>query len=84
MIEAVGHEQLAGVLRASCGDRLGPAARWCSRRSRSPTRDFAAHARSVDFIKRYVFPGGELVSLGALCDAAARDAATCARRISRI
>ena len=28
--------------------------------------------RSVDFIKRYIFPGGQLVSLGAMLDSASR------------
>jgi cyclopropane-fatty-acyl-phospholipid synthase len=37
-----------------------------------PDQHFAAHKRSVDFIKRYVFPGGELVSVGAVNEAARR------------
>ena len=37
-----------------------------------PDRDFEASTRSVDFIKRYVFPGGQLVSVAALGGAAAR------------
>jgi len=37
----------------------------------NPERDYEASLRNVDFAKRYVFPGGQLVSLGAICDAAA-------------
>jgi cyclopropane-fatty-acyl-phospholipid synthase len=34
-------------------------------------RDFAGHRNSIDFIKRYIFPGGELLAVGALAQAAA-------------
>jgi cyclopropane-fatty-acyl-phospholipid synthase len=37
-----------------------------------PERDLAASIRNVEFIKRYVFPGGQLVSVGSICDAIAR------------
>jgi cyclopropane-fatty-acyl-phospholipid synthase len=37
-----------------------------------PERDLAESLRSVDFVKRHVFPGGQLVSLGSLCEAIAR------------
>jgi cyclopropane-fatty-acyl-phospholipid synthase len=35
-----------------------------------PDRHYAAHTRSVDFIKRYIFPGSDLVSLGAVSSSA--------------
>ena len=36
-----------------------------------PERDLAGSLRNVDFVKRYVFPGGQLVSIGAICAAIA-------------
>jgi cyclopropane-fatty-acyl-phospholipid synthase len=72
MIEAVGHENLAAFFRI-CGERLRPEGAMLLQAITIPDRDFAAYTRNVDFIKRYIFPGGELVSLGAL-----HAAATCA------
>jgi cyclopropane-fatty-acyl-phospholipid synthase len=71
MIEAVGHAQLDTFLRV-CGERLAPGGSLLLQAITVPDQDFAAHVRSVDFIKRYVFPGGELVSIGAVGDAARR------------
>ncbi|RIL05778.1 MAG: SAM-dependent methyltransferase [Proteobacteria bacterium] len=71
MIEAVGHAQLPGYFRA-CSERLRPGGRMFLQAITVPERDFAASVRNVEFIKRYVFPGGQLVSVGAICDAIAR------------
>ncbi len=57
------------------GDLLPPAAarcskprraRCCCRRSPSPTSATSARRDEVDFIQRYIFPGGLLPSVGAL------------------
>ncbi len=69
MIEAVGHEQLESFFRV-CGERLEPDGVMVLQAITVPDRDLEEHVRSVDFIKRYIFPGGELVSVGAVNDAA--------------
>jgi len=71
MIEAVGHAHLDSFFRI-CGERLRSDGVMVLQAITVPDRDYEAHKRSVDFIKRYVFPGGELVSPGSLLAAAAR------------
>lgn len=71
MIEAVGHEQLETFFDV-CGERLKPDGVMVLQAITVPDKDFEAHMRSIDFIKRYIFPGGELVSVGAVNDAASR------------
>ncbi len=71
MVEAVGHEYLETFFRV-CSDRLRPEGVMVLQGITVPDQDYAAHKRNVDFIKRYIFPGGELVSVGALNEAAAR------------
>ena len=58
MIEAVGHQHWEDYFR-SCSERL------------APEGIMAIHA-IVDFIKKYIFPGGQLVSHAALIQAMAR------------
>ena len=69
MIEAVGHEQLETFFEV-CGERLKPDGVMVLQGITVPDQDFEAHTRSIDFIKRYIFPGGELVSVGSMNDAA--------------
>jgi cyclopropane-fatty-acyl-phospholipid synthase len=71
MIEAVGHEQLETFFEV-CGSRLESHGAMALQAITIPDRDFEGHVRSVDFIKRYIFPGGELVSVGGMNDAASR------------
>jgi len=71
MIEAVGHANLPAFFRA-CSDRLRPGGRMFLQAITVPERNLERSLRSVDFIKRHVFPGGQLVSLGAICTAIAR------------
>jgi cyclopropane-fatty-acyl-phospholipid synthase len=71
MIEAVGHKQLETFFDV-CGERLKPDGVMALQAITVPDKDFEAHVRSIDFIKRYIFPGGELVSVGAMNDAASR------------
>ncbi len=71
MVEAVGHEHLDAFQRV-CSERLTPQGAMLLQAITVHDRDLDAHLRSVDFIKRYIFPGGELVSIGALGAAAAR------------
>ena len=71
MIEAVGHANLPAYFRA-CNDRLRPGGAMFLQAITNPENAYEASLRNVDFVKRYVFPGGQVVSLGAICDAAAR------------
>ena len=77
MIEAVGHEHLRDFFRV-CGERLAPGRRDAAPGDHDPRpATTRRHTRSVDFIKRYIFPGGELVSVGAV-DGPRQRAPTCA------
>ncbi len=71
MIEAVGHEHLEDFFRV-CSERLRPTGLMALQAITIPDQDLESHRHTVDFIKRYIFPGGELVSLLALSDAARR------------
>jgi cyclopropane-fatty-acyl-phospholipid synthase len=71
MVEAVGHEHLRTWFRA-CAERLAPAGRAVIQAIVIRDQEYRRARRTVDFIKRYVFPGGCLPSIGALVDAASR------------
>jgi cyclopropane-fatty-acyl-phospholipid synthase len=71
MVEAVGHDHLPDYFRA-CAERLRPAGRAAIQAIVIRDQAYERARRTVDFIKRYVFPGGCLPSVGALVDAAAR------------
>jgi cyclopropane-fatty-acyl-phospholipid synthase len=71
MIEAVGHRNYDAYFRA-CSERLQPDGAMLLQAITVRDRDFEASTRSVDFIKRYVFPGGQCASVGAVCDSVAR------------
>jgi cyclopropane-fatty-acyl-phospholipid synthase len=71
MIEAVGHAHLPEFFR-TCNDRLRPGGTMFLQAITNPERSYEASVRNVDFVKRYIFPGGQLVSIGAICDAIAR------------
>jgi cyclopropane-fatty-acyl-phospholipid synthase len=66
MIEAVGAGHLDGYFRV-CSERLRPAGAMALQAIVVADRDYESSRRNVDFVKRYVFPGGQLVSLGAIC-----------------
>jgi cyclopropane-fatty-acyl-phospholipid synthase len=71
MIEAVGKDHLDAFFRV-CADRLKPDGVMLLQAITVPDQDYEAHTRTVDFIKRYIFPGADLVSVLALNGAAAR------------
>jgi cyclopropane-fatty-acyl-phospholipid synthase len=71
MVEAVGHDHLADYFRA-CAERLRPTGRAAIQAIVIRDQAYESARRTVDFIKRYVFPGGCLPSVGALVEAAAR------------
>jgi cyclopropane-fatty-acyl-phospholipid synthase len=71
MIEAVGHEHFDDFFRA-CSERLRPDGAMLLQAITVRDQDFEASTRSVDFIKRYIFPGGQCVAVGAIGDSVAR------------
>jgi cyclopropane-fatty-acyl-phospholipid synthase len=71
MIEAVGHRNLDSFFRV-CGERLRPDGAMLLQAITVPDRGFESSKRNVDFIKRYIFPGGQLVAVGPICNTIAR------------
>ena len=65
MIEAVGSENLGEFFRV-CSERLRPHGRMALQAITTPDQGYENHVRTTDFIQRYIFPGGELVSTGAI------------------
>ena len=71
MIEAVGHRHFDTYFRV-CSERLKSAGMMLLEAITVSDGDFARSIRNVDFVKRYIFPGGQLVSVGAICSSLAR------------
>ena len=71
MIEAVGHKYFDTYFRA-CSNLLSPQGMMLLQAITIPDQRFERYRRSVDFIQRYVFPGGCLPSLGAICGSVGR------------
>lgn len=71
MIEAVGYKYLNRYFQA-CSRLLKPDGMLLLQAITIPEQRFEPYRRSVDFIQRYVFPGGCLPSLGAICQSLAR------------
>ena len=70
MIEAVGHRHLPRFFEV-CANRLACNGAMALQAILVPERFWEHSKRSVDFIKRYIFPGGQLVGLGAISQAMA-------------
>jgi len=66
MIEAVGHDYFDTYFRI-CSDRLKPDGMMLLQAIIIPDQRYDRYRRSVDFIQRYIFPGGCLPSIGAIC-----------------
>ncbi len=71
MIEAVGSDHLDSFFQV-CAERLNPDGVLLLQAITVPDQDYEEHTRTVDFIKRYIFPGADLVSVLAMNSAAAR------------
>lgn len=71
MIEAVGHRFLDRHVQL-CSQRLKPAGRMLLQSIVIADRHFDEARNSVDFIQKYIFPGGALPSLGTLQNAIGR------------
>ncbi|MCB9465936.1 MAG: class I SAM-dependent methyltransferase [Candidatus Eisenbacteria bacterium] len=71
MIEAVGHDFLDTYFRTCC-ERLSPGGRMCLQAItiRDDLHDQAR--RSLDFIKRYIFPGSDIPSVRSISTSVAR------------
>jgi cyclopropane-fatty-acyl-phospholipid synthase len=70
MIEAIGHQQFEEFFRRSAA-RLAPGGRMLLQSIVIDDRHYARARDEVDFIKRYIFPGCCIPSLGALSQAMA-------------
>lgn len=71
MIEAVGHKNLDAYFR-QCGRLLRPDGSMMLQAIIMPESRYAEYLRTVDFIQRYVFPGGSLPSISAILGAVGR------------
>lgn len=71
MIEAVGCEYFDAYFRV-CSDRLKPHGMMLLQAIVIPDQRYDRYRRSADFIQRYIFPGGCLPSIGAICQSVAR------------
>jgi len=71
MIEAVGAQYLDTFFRCCC-DLLAPDGMMALQAITIADQLYARHLRSVDLIKRYIFPGSTLTSVTSLCSAATR------------
>lgn len=71
MIEAVGREYYDSYF-AKCNALLKPGGRMVLQGILMPDQEFDRASREVDFIKRYIFPGGCLPSVHAICDSLKR------------
>lgn len=71
MIEAVGHQFLDSYFR-KCSELLKPDGMMLLQAITIADRYYAGAIKSVDFIKKYIFPGGFIPSVTALCDSITR------------
>ena len=71
MIEAVGHRYLDDYFRV-CASMLKPEGSMLLQAIVIADRQYDDYRRSVDFIQRYIFPGGFLPSVTAICQATTR------------
>jgi len=68
MVEAVGNEFLAGYFK-KCSDLLKDDGAMLLQAITMPDQRYAQYLRSSDFIRRYIFPGSCVPSMGALVNA---------------
>lgn len=65
MIEAVGEKFLPGYF-AKCSELLKADGMMCLQAITIPDHRYDTYRKSVDFIQRYIFPGGFIPSMGAM------------------
>jgi cyclopropane-fatty-acyl-phospholipid synthase len=71
MLEAVGHQFFDTYFR-KCGQLLKPGGKFALQTITIADQRFESYKKSVDFIQKYVFPGGCLPSVTALSQAVTR------------
>ncbi len=71
MLEAVGH-QFYDAFFKKCAGLLNPGGLMALQTITVNDQDYESTTRDVDFIKRYIFPGGQLPSLTAICQSLTR------------
>jgi cyclopropane-fatty-acyl-phospholipid synthase len=71
MIEAVGAEHWDDYFRV-CSERLAEDGIMAIQAISVRDQDLSSSLKSVDFIKKYIFPGGQLVALSAIADSMKR------------
>ena len=71
MIEAVGHEYLDTFFEC-CSQRLKPEGLMALQAITIIDQIYTQHVRTVDFIKRYIFPGSCLTSVTSMCQSLTR------------
>jgi cyclopropane-fatty-acyl-phospholipid synthase len=71
MIEAVGHHRLDEYF-SQCSRLLTPAGSMVIQAIVMPEQGYARYLNTVDFIKRHIFPGGCLPSLGSILESVGR------------
>jgi cyclopropane-fatty-acyl-phospholipid synthase len=71
MIEAVGHEYLDNYFQ-QCSRLLKPQGSMLLQAIVMPERGYQKYLQSVDFIRRYIFPGGCLPSVASILDSVGR------------
>ncbi|MBI1349175.1 methyltransferase domain-containing protein [bacterium] len=71
MIEAVGHRYLDQFFQ-KCSQLLRPDGTMVLQAIVMPERGYLDYLKTVDFIQRYVFPGGCLPSVGSMLESAGR------------
>ena len=67
MIEAVGHEYLASFF-ATCNKHLKPQGKMLIQAITIADQRYHSYRKGVDFIQRYIFPGGCLPSVSVMAD----------------
>jgi cyclopropane-fatty-acyl-phospholipid synthase len=71
MLEAVGHEFL-DTFFARCHELLAPNGLAALQVITAPDSRYERVRRSVDFIQKHIFPGGQILSVGAIVDSLRR------------
>ena len=71
MVEAVGDQFLDTYFR-KCGQLLKPGGRFVLQAIVMPEQRYPAYQRGLDFIQKYIFPGGFLPSTAAMMESVGR------------
>ena len=83
MLEAVGHRYLGGFFEV-CDRVLKPGGRVALQTITIPDQAYDRYRRGSDWIRKYIFPGGHLPSLGAIQESIGRRTAFVVDRLDNI